>query len=71
MAVNKVVWGTTTLIDLTADTVTPENVLSGAMFHKADGQAASGSVVVQTYYTGSSEPPASLGVDGDLYFQTG
>lgn len=71
MAVNKVLWGSTTLIDLTSDTATPENVLSGVTFHKADGQTASGSVVIQTYYTGSSAPSSSLGVNGDLYLQTG
>lgn len=29
-----------------------------------------GSVVVQNYYTGTSEPSSSLGINGDLYFQT-
>lgn len=71
MAVNKVLWGNTTLIDLTTDTVSSENVLSGVTFHKKDGETASGSLVLQTYYTGSSAPSSSLGSNGDLYLQTG
>ena len=30
-----------------------------------------GSVVIQRYYTGSSEPSSSTGSNGDLYLQTG
>lgn len=41
--VNKVVYGNTTLIDLTSDTVTEEKVLSGYSFHKADGSTVTGS----------------------------
>lgn len=41
--VNKVVYGNTTLIDLTSDTVTEEKVLSGYSFHKADGSPVTGS----------------------------
>ena len=46
MAVNKVVYGDDTLIDLTEDTVTPEDVLNGVSFHSADGEQKTGSVVV-------------------------
>ena len=42
MAVNKVVYGTTVLVDLTQDTVTPEKLLLGTLAHAADGEAISG-----------------------------
>lgn len=43
MAINKVVdRNNNTLIDLSMDTVTPEKVLSGVTFHKADGTIATG-----------------------------
>lgn len=43
MAINKVVdRNNNTLIDLTMDTVTPNKVLSGVTFHKADGTVATG-----------------------------
>lgn len=42
MAVSKVVYGGTTLIDLTADTVTKEKVLSGYTAHGADGEVING-----------------------------
>lgn len=43
MAVSKVVYGGETLIDLTADTVTPEKVLKGYTAHGADGEQITGS----------------------------
>lgn len=39
---NKVVYGDTTLIDLTADTVTVEDVLAGVAFHLPNGAPAVG-----------------------------
>lgn len=42
MAVNKVIYAGTTLLDLTADTVTESDVLEGAKFHKADGTTGTG-----------------------------
>lgn len=42
MAINKVVYGGTTLIDLTADTVTKEKVLKGYTTHGADGEILTG-----------------------------
>lgn len=70
MAVNKVIYGNNTLIDITGDTATASDVLSGETFHTADGTQATGSLVVQNYYTGSSAPSSSLGNDGDLYLQS-
>ena len=48
MAVNKVVYGNTTLIDLTEDTITPEVLMVGYTAHKADG-----TVIVGTLNVGS------------------
>lgn len=42
MGVNKVVYGGTTLIDLTGDTVTPDKVLSGYTGHGKDGESFTG-----------------------------
>lgn len=40
--VNKVVYGGTTLIDLTADTVSPDKVAKGIIFHNPDGSSEVG-----------------------------
>lgn len=45
MAVNKVIYGNNTLIDLTADTVTSNNLLNGVTAHDKSGQAITGSVI--------------------------
>ena len=45
MAVNKVVYGDTTLVDLTNDTVTSETLLEGYTAHKANGESVTGAVV--------------------------
>lgn len=42
MAVNKVVYGTTTLVDLTEDTVTADSLLEGATAHNAAGEQVTG-----------------------------
>ena len=42
------------------------NILSGKTIFGVPG-----SVVIQKYYTGSSEPSSSIGSNGDLYLQTG
>ena len=42
MAVNKVIYGNETLIDLTADTVTADKLLTGYSAHRADGAAIVG-----------------------------
>lgn len=43
MAVNKVMYFGETLLDLTADTVTPADVMQGKTLHTADGQPKTGS----------------------------
>ena len=42
MAVNKVVYGTTVLVDLTKDTVTADKLLKGATAHDASGEPITG-----------------------------
>lgn len=44
MAVNQVIYGGETLIDLTSDTVTPEKLLSGATAHDASGNPITGTM---------------------------
>ena len=69
MSVNKVVYGTTVLVDLTSDTVTANTLLNGYKAHDKAGNVVNGSVVIQKYYTGSSAPASSLGQNGDLYLK--
>lgn len=52
MAINKVVYGNDTLIDLTEDTATADDVLNGKTFHLKNGLRATGN--------------ASMGIDMDL-----
>lgn len=44
MAVNKVVYGDNTLIDLSADTVTPNSLASGITAHAANGEEITGTM---------------------------
>lgn len=53
MGISKVVLGDETLIDLTSDSVSPENLLQGATAHGADGEEVIGGVVVTPTYTGT------------------
>lgn len=69
MGINKVNYGSTTLIDISNDTVTANTLLSGATAHDNSGAPITGAVSFVTYYTGSSAPSASLGQDGDIYLQ--
>lgn len=70
MAINKVDFGNTTLIDISNDTVTANTLLSGATAHDNSGTQISGAVQFVTYYTGASDPSASLGNNGDIYLKT-
>lgn len=52
MAINKVVYGGTTLVDLTSDTVASEKMLQGITAHAASGSVITGSISskpAQTY----------------------
>lgn len=46
MAVNKVVYGNDTIIDLTGDTATAEDVVYGKSFHLASGVQATGTATI-------------------------
>ena len=55
MAINKVIYGGNTLIDLTGDAVTEADVLSGVSFHLPSGESAEGTC---TYDSDTSEDDA-------------
>ena len=60
----------TILVDLTDTTATTSDGVAGEVFYGANGVRTTGSLVIQHYYTGSSTPSASLGVNGDIYLKT-
>ena len=55
-------------VDVSAVTATAADVIKPKVFVDAQGIPVTGTLVVQTYYYGSGEPSADLGVDGDIYF---
>ena len=69
MAINKVVYDGTTLVDLTGDTVTASSLLNGVTAHDHSGTQVTGNVQFVTYYTGSGDPASSLGNNGDIYLK--
>lgn len=71
MAVNQVVINGETVLDLTSDTVTADKLVSGYSAHDASGAAVTGTLTFATVYTGSGEPSASTGADGDIYLDLG
>lgn len=62
--------GTAQFFEIVDTTATAADVASGKVIYTAAGARVTGSLAFQTYYTGSSAPSASLGVDGDIYLQT-
>lgn len=58
MAINKIVYGDTTLIDLTSDTATASDVASGKKFHDRTGAQVTGS---NTYDSDTSDATAAAG----------
>lgn len=71
MAVSKIVYGGNVLVDLTADTVAADKLLSGTTAHDKAGNAITGALTFATIYTSSGAPDASLGADGDIYLDMG
>lgn len=59
MAVNKVLFCGNTLIDLTADTVNPQNLLAGITAHDASGAAITGRSKVKVFTYTMSNPSAN------------
>lgn len=53
MAINKVVLGDTTLLDLTNDTVTPETLADGATAHDAAGNVIEGTMPIDNVRYGA------------------
>lgn len=70
MAINKVVYGQNTVMDITDTTAVSNDVVNGKYFYLANGQKVMGNLSFVTYYTGSSEPVSSLGSNGDIYLKT-
>ena len=68
MAVNKVNYGNTTLIDLTDTTATADTILNGYKAYGRDGVAVNGAVEFVTYYTGSGNPPSTW-KNGDIFLK--
>lgn len=48
MAVNKIIYGNQTLIDLTGDTISASDVASGKLFHARDGEQTTGTASLAT-----------------------
>ena len=67
---SKIVINGVTRMDLTSDTTGADKTLSGYTGHDAAGNPFTGSVSFVTYYTGSSSPSSTQGIDGDIYLQT-
>ena len=55
--------------DVSGVTAGESDVVAGKVFVDASGAEKTGTLVVQTYYYGASDPAANLGVNGDLYFK--
>lgn len=68
MAVSKVVYGTTVLVDLTNDTVTTDCLLKNYTAHDKSGKQVVGALNTISTYTGTSAPSDNFGKDGDLFF---
>lgn len=69
MAVNKVIFGQNTLIDISSDTVSADNLLTGTTAHDKSGNQITGAVSFVTVYEGAAEPSSSVGNDGDIYLK--
>ena len=55
--------------DVSGVTAGEADVVAGKVFVDSSGAEKTGTLVVQTYYYGSSAPSADLGADGDLYLK--
>lgn len=71
MAVNKVEVNGETKLDLTQDTVTPENLLSGATAHNAAGEPISGAVAVAEASTTTPKAPGTAAVGKEQKYARG
>lgn len=60
--INQVIFGTSTLIDLTNDTVTPEHLFKGIIAHMADGSTTTGTAEVTVVGTKLIMPTGFISV---------
>lgn len=56
--------------DVTQVNAAAGDVASGKKIVNSSGTVVTGTLTFQTYYTGSSDPASSLGVNGDIYLKT-
>lgn len=56
-------------VDTSSGTATADKINSGYIAY-VNGSQVTGTQVVQTYYTGTTEPSSSLGSNGDIYLMT-
>lgn len=67
---SKIVLGSEVLIDLTADTVTPQTLLSGTSAHDASGAPITGTCNYDAY-TGDADALASEVISGKTFYKNG
>lgn len=56
-------------LDTSDATATAADIIDGETAY-VDGRKIEGTLIVQTYYTGSTVPSSSLGANGDIYLQS-
>lgn len=71
MEANHVVVNGEPIVDLRSDTVSADKLIEGITAHDKTGGQITGTLAFATVYTGSGAPAASLGSDGDIYFDLG
>ena len=71
MAVNKVVYGSETLVDLTNDTVTPETLAVGVTAHDASGKVITGAMGCSIIDESGHIKPEHLPTDETLSYEGG
>ena len=69
MAKNKVIFGNTTIMDITDTTAEANDVVSGKQFYDKSGVKTTGALVVPHILYGTNAPTSNEGEDGDLYIQ--
>lgn len=69
MAVNKVIYDGTTLIDTSTNTATASDIANGKTATINTGVSVTGTLTFITCYSGTTTPSSSLGQDGDIYLK--